>query len=140
MKVSKNFVIQEFVGPAIINARGEKAIQLLDYRIILIAQFIRDYFGRPMTINNWHIGGHFTERGFREPQTHTGAPFSQHKFGRAIDFTLDGLSPEEIRTEILKNQQLFLEKGLTCIEAKTPTWVHIDCRYTGLDKILIVYP
>lgn len=136
--LGKYFVIQEFVSPEIYKLRGEKSIELVDSRIIKVANGLREYFKVPITINNWHEGGQYKESGLRDFSTTTGAKFSQHKFGRAIDCKFQGLDPKDIRKTILNNQKYFLELGLTCIEADTPTWVHIDCRYTGLDKILIV--
>lgn len=138
MQVSKNFRIQEFVGPKAYKERGNKAIELIDFRTRGIAQYIRDYFDAIMTINDWHKGGKFTERGLREIDSTTGARYSQHRFGRAIDFTLHGFTADQIRETILNNQSEFLAQGLTCIEAGTPTWVHVDCRWTGLSEILVV--
>jgi uncharacterized protein YcbK (DUF882 family) len=138
MQVSKNFRLEEFVGPKAFKERGNNSIQLIDFKNIVIAQFIRDWFDAAMTINDWYKQGKFTERGLREIDSTTGARYSQHRFGRAIDFTLQGFTAAEIREEILKNQLAFMAKGLTCIEADTPTWVHVDCRYTGLNDILVV--
>ena len=138
MWISRNFKLQEFVGPEIYANMGVKALQLIDFRIVELAQFIRDFFDTSMTINNWHTGNTYTERGLRDFNSPTGAKYSQHKFGRAIDFTLEGFTAEQVRSVILKNKKAFMDAGLTTIEADTPTWVHCDIRFTGLNDILIV--
>ena len=64
---SKYFSIKEFVPPEIYNQFSDKAWQFIDPRVTLLADFIRDYFGKPMTINDWYRGGTLTLRGFRPP-------------------------------------------------------------------------
>ena len=137
MKVSKNFTLDEFLPPAIYEM-SPNGILFLDPRIIGIAQFIRDRFGKPVTINDYLDGGHYQDSGFRDPLTSIGAIFSQHKFGRAADLKIDEMDPEEIRDDILENYALYNKVGLTTIEAATPTWLHIDCRWTNLETLLIV--
>lgn len=139
MKVSKNFELKEFIDPELYMLRGEDSIQLIDQRIITIAQAIRDHFGLPIIINNWHIGGGYKESGLRKFLTKTGATFSQHKFGRAIDVKIEGVSDyDEVRAEIVRYWPEFKASGLTTIEDGTPTWLHSDCRNTGTDTLLIV--
>lgn len=133
-----HFDLREFVCPAIYSRLGEKSIWLIDQKIIDLANFTRDFFQKPVIINNWHSGGQYKESGLREMMTTTGAAFSQHKFGRAIDIKIPGLTAEFIRGEIMANEYKFIAKGLTTIEADTPTWVHLDTRNTGLKDILIV--
>lgn len=50
-----HFKIQELVPPAIFEARGEKAWELLDERLLITLDRLRDRFG-PITVNNWHSG------------------------------------------------------------------------------------
>ena len=57
MKVSKDFVIEEFVPEEIYQQFGDKSIWFIDPKIIRIAQFFRDRYGLPITINDWHNGG-----------------------------------------------------------------------------------
>ena len=73
-----------------------------------MAQGIRDYFGKPVTINNWHNLGKYEQSGFRRNNTLVGSKYSQHKFGRAIDIKITGVNPVEVQTEIkLKYDQVF---------------------------------
>jgi len=138
MKVSKNFSLDEFVPPSIYEHFMDKSIWFIDPKIVQMAQFIRDRFGKPVTINNYLSGGDYQYSAFRDNACTIGASNSQHRHGRAIDFRIQGMSPMEIRAEIIRNFELFRTTGLTTIEGGTPTWTHIDCRFTRLDSILIV--
>ena len=143
MKVSQNFILEEFVAPDIYAERGDKSIELLDNRIISLAQFFRDYFGS-ITINNWDSGGQYKESGLRSFTTTTGAKWSQHRFGRGADLKFTGTTPQKAYAEVLKHQKLFYEKGLRVMEniTATPSWLHIDIRYlnSAEQKITIVNP
>ncbi len=136
------FKTQEFVPKETYTKFEENSNWFVDPRIRKLANFVRVYFGRPVTINNWLWGGQFNESGFREPTSTTGANLSQHRFGRAIDIKVSGMTPKQVYDAILLNEKVFMEQGLTCMEniAFTPTWVHLDVRNTGLNKILIVNP
>ena len=138
MKVSKDFTLAEFVPAAIYEHYVDKSIWFIDPKIVQMAQFIRDRFGKPVTINNYLSGGSYQYSAFRDSACTIGATNSQHRHGRAIDFRIQGMSPMEIRADIIKNFDLYRTTGLTTIEGGTPTWTHIDCRYTNMDSLLIV--
>lgn len=138
MKVSKDFELGEFIDPVTWMIRGQKSVELIDSRLIALVQFCRDYFNVRVTINNWHSGGQYKESGLRAWLSKTGAAYSQHKYGRAADLKFDGLEPEYVRNEIRRNWPVFKAAGLTTIEKDTPTWVHIDVRYTGMETLLEV--
>lgn len=140
--LAPNFILQEFIPPDIYAERGDKSIELLDNRIISLAQFFRDYFGS-IIINNWDSGGQYKESGLRSFTTTTGAKWSQHKLGRAADLKFSNTTPQKAYAEVLKHQKLFYEKGLRVMEdiAFTATWLHIDCRVTSkINEIVIVKP
>jgi hypothetical protein len=142
MTLAPNFTLQEFIPPDIYAERGEKSIELLDDRIISLAQFFRDRYGS-VTINNWNSGGQYKESGLRSALTTTGAKWSQHKRGAAVDLKFSTTTPQKVYADVLKNQKLFFEKGLRVMEniAATPSWLHIDVRYTGkINQIVIVNP
>lgn len=142
MKVSNNFYLHEFIPIHIYHQYGRKSTWFIRPEIIKLAQFYRDWFDSPMTINNWYWGGPYQERGYRDPHTNTGSKLSQHKLGAAFDCTIRGISADEVRKEILRNKDEFMKAGLTTLEhpAYAPTWVHSDIRWTGMDDILIVKP
>lgn len=140
--ISKNFKIQEFVPPAIYAQYGDRSQWFIDQKLVDIAEFIRAEFDLPVTINNWHIGGKFQERGYRVPTTTTGARYSQHKFGNAIDFNIQGIPSPEVAEWVAASFPRLKGFGLTTMEnpADTPTWTHIDVRWTGMSELLIVNP
>lgn len=140
MQISKDFDIREFVPPQIWELFGRSSVWFIRPEVVRLAQFYRDFFDAPVTVNDWHYGGDYTERGFRMPNTDTGASLSQHKFGCAFDCTVDGLTADEVREEILANEQTFMDAGLTTLESGkfAPTWVHSDIRNARQNKILIV--
>lgn len=138
-----NFRIEEFVPRSIYNRFGDNAIRFLDFRLLQTAQKIRNEFGVPMIINNWHSGGRLQNRGYRTPYSSVGATYSQHKMGRAIDFNILGMTSDEVYEYILEHEKKFRIMGITTMEDKqfTRSWTHIDLRVSNLlEKILIVTP
>ena len=139
MALSKNFVIQEFVYPEIFDQYGEKAQWFIDKRIVQACQLLRDKLGVPIKINDWHSEGRYKESGLREFDTETGAKYSQHKFGAAADLKIGDLDGEEMR-DIVKKYWTDLKGLITTIEDDTPTWLHIDCRWTFDPDTLFIVP
>jgi len=140
-KVTENIYLDEVIHPDIYSQRGQKSIQLIDIRIVLAAQLLRDTIGKPIHINNWWHGGKFQNRGLRPFNSTVGARWSQHKYGRGLDFHIEGMTPSQIQAVILQHEEMFITKQwITVMEdvRDTPSWVHIDCRYTGEDQIVIV--
>lgn len=142
MKLSTNFHITEFVPKEIWERYGENSIWFIDMRVVNICELIRSRFNKPVIINDWRSGGQYHESGYRMPETTTGGKLSQHKFGRAADIKISGISPKEIAKDIIANFDIYKKVGLTTIENvdMTPSWNHIDCRKTDLDSPLIVNP
>jgi hypothetical protein len=125
----KYFALNEVVHPGAIQALGDRAWTLMDERILRGADWLRELFG-PCTINGKFGGKGFTESGLRDPFTKTGAPFSQHKFGRALDLKFHKVTCKEVYDYIIRNPGQARENGITTVEdiAFTGTWLHIDCR------------
>jgi hypothetical protein len=102
----------------------------MDERILRGADWLRELFG-PCTINGKFNGKGFTESGLRDPFTNTGAKFSQHKFGRALDLKFHKVTCNEVYEYIIRNPTQARENGITCVEDIRDTkgqWLHIDCR------------
>jgi hypothetical protein len=141
----KHFALNEVIPAHIIAERGERAWALMDDRILMGADWLRGIFG-PAVINGKYGGKVFTESGLRDPLTTTGAKWSQHKFGRALDLKFTRATAKEVYDYILANQPEARANGITCVEdiAFTPTWLHIDCRKLPetfpANGILIVRP
>ena len=143
IKITDNFYLDEFIDPITYSERGERSIQLMDMRIILAIQHLREVINKPITINNWASRGQFRESGLRRADTRTGARWSQHKYGRALDFRVSGMTPREVHQVIHQHERTFIERQwITTLEdaRDTPSWTHIDCRYTSKDSFLIVRP
>lgn len=142
MQVSENFDVREFVGPAVWGKWKDKSIWFIDRRVIDISQTLRIKLGKPITINNWHIGGRFHESGLRTPGDETYKQWSQHSFGRAADLKVEGMTPEDVMIHIIGLTKMYRDMGLGAIEdiALTPSWLHFDCRYNPTTAIQIVRP
>ena len=135
----KFFKTEELVDPDTFAAFGERSLMFLDIRVLKLIDAIRIYFNSPMTINNWHTGGGFKNRGFRNPKSTVGASYSQHRFGRAIDFDVRGKSAEQVRQIILKNQHIYPFTEITRMELGI-NWVHVDIAMTDQQNIFTFYP
>lgn len=151
--LTPNFFLDEFIDPSIYAERGARSRELLDYRIPIAAQAVydacREDYGdsfHGLLINTWANSKRKVKRresGLRQFNTRTGAKWSQHKYGRACDFQPLGITIQQLFNAIKKREKFFIERQLiTTIENLkwTPTWLHIDCRFTGLDRFLIVDP
>lgn len=143
IKVSKDFILQEFVPEDAYKRLGPNALWLINPAIINAAQLIRSMFGKPMFINTWHtglFGGHqWSWRGYRAANYTKCSPYSQHKLGNAIDFNIEGVSPLEVQ-EILSGSDKEIKRiGIKAMEIGTPTWTHIDVRNSSLPLIIVPY-
>lgn len=110
---------------------------VFDDRMLMAADIIREKYG-PMVINNWFSGGVYQYSGYRPHDCQVGAPWSQHRFGRALDLHPVKADVNEIRYKIRRRE---ICSGLiTCIEDGV-SWLHIDCRLPESGgKIKVVRP
>lgn len=94
---------------------------VMDWRILEIADIIRDLIDLPITINadgrNWS--------GYRTPDCKIGAPKSMHRLGKALDLHCSGMSAEDMRKLILKACEQGAMPNLGRMEADV-NWCHID--------------
>jgi len=128
----KHFKIFELVDPVIYRANGENAFAFFTEEIKQSIDGVREFFDRPTTVNNWIWGGQFQWRGLRSHLCKEGALKSQHRIVEerlcnAIDFDVEGLTAEQVRREILNNQNIPSLRFITRME-KDVNWVHIDCK------------
>src|SRR3990167_1994095 len=137
-KVSEHFVLQEFINPDDFEESKENSIDLIDHRLIDIAEFTRKDLGKPVTINNWHTGGKYKESGLRDPNTKTGSKKSAHKAGKAIDVKAKGFGGKEWYDWVKKNAKKLYDLGLRSIEDKkiATTWCHMDTKEHGEPNVI----
>ena len=155
MKLSANFNVTELVPPEVYNKWGDNSIWFINPKLIdcleLLKKITTDFYQEDVKIiiNNWDNGGNFKYSGFRPPNIDVeigGATFSQHKLGNAADVKCyiknRQIPVNQILDLVLSNKTKFMNLGLTTIEdiKFTKTWLHMDCRWTGKDDLLIVKP
>ncbi len=136
------FKVQELVPPKIYRSFGDSSLWFIDQQAFEVLLAIRELVDKPCVINNWHVGGTYTMSGFRTPKMTVGAKLSQHRFGRAFDMKFRDILNKDAYDTIVKSAEPLMALGLTTLEdlSMTATWIHMDCRWTGLDHILIVKP
>lgn len=137
------FELQEFVPRETFNLYGVKSTWFINKNVVVSMVFLRNWFDASITINNWHTSGKFQQRGYRVPDSNVGAKFSQHKFGKAIDFNVAGLASDEVAKRIMDNwPELRQHVAFTTMEdpAFTKGWTHLDTRWNNSDTLLIVKP
>lgn len=130
----RHFALQEFVGPDVYERFGDRAWQFLDPRMVKGIDEFREYIGRSVWINTWHIGGDRSESGLRIPEYGYYSTFSQHSFGRAVDHLVEGMEPAEVQNIWRSMAHTFGIGGLEL----APTWTHADWRMA--DKLVIFEP
>ena len=138
-EIQKYFDIQEFVNKATYTKYGINAWQFLCPRLLHTLLIIRKGLGKPITINNWHQGGKFSQRGLRtnigqivKGKTLKGMMYlSAHVMGKAVDFDVKGYKAEDVRDWISLNAEKLpykvrLEQNM---KGKPTTWCHMDVFY-----------
>jgi hypothetical protein len=131
MQLTSHFKVEEFVPREIYNQYGDKSIWFIDSKIVTICDWLRVNLNRPITINDWHTGGQYNYSGYRPPDCAIGAKLSQHKRGAAADIKVRDMTPVQVAAFIKANYKELFKLGLTTIEKDTPSWTHIDTRWTG---------
>lgn len=135
MKLSNNILVQELIPKDIYLRDGDRAAKYIDSKLPIVLERIRELCGnKQMTLNDWYWGGRFNLRGYRPPECTIGASKSMHKQGKAADFTIKGMTAEQVRKVIRDNAEELIALGLTRME-KDVSWVHVDLKVTGLNYI-----
>ncbi len=134
------FAINELVCPHCFAKYGERSWQFLDtnalYGLLLMRETI---FGVPMYVNNYKNGK--TQRGLRcnkcdLVKSKATLYLTMHGFGKAWDFTVQGMTAEQARKKIIESAHLFPFNFR--LEADV-SWVHWDCldMYNNTAKVYI---
>lgn len=138
MKLNDYFYLQELLPERIYALPDSR--RFIDQRIIDFLLAIRKLSGKPVTVNNWHQGGPYQYRGYRDPECDQGAKYSMHRIGLAVDFTIAGEHSTDVTDIVLANAALWPQ--LTRIENHlfTPTWTHVDFKPATKPGITIFDP
>jgi len=134
-----DFQLEEFVPKEIFQTYGTKSIRFVSPVIMWIAQGVRDFFKKPVIINNWHMKGNYNYSGFRDNNCKIGAENSAHKRGMAIDIKVEGISAADVQNIIRENYvNYFKSLGLAAMELDTPTWTHLSCENFNSDNLVLI--
>lgn len=126
----KHFKIQELVHPNLLKTIPEETLwKMFDARLLRAADDFRDKYGS-IFIN----GRGLVDCGLREMNSSTGALYSPHKLGRALDLHIvsiedRNLSKEDKINEYNKIRQDCLREDCmsSCISFENNvSWLHID--------------
>ena len=126
----KYFVIKELVHPDILKTIPESTLwQMFDDRLLMCADIIREKCGA-CTVN----ASGLVDCGLRDWTSKTGAKYSAHKFGRALDLhirTIElqyaGKKAEKIKAYNKVRETLMADKRLDCLNFENNiSWLHID--------------
>ena len=140
-----NFTIEELVPQPLFQryrSNPDFLWRLLNPYMLWTADAIRNHYGVPMTCNDWSWGGKFQGRGYRTPDYPSGAFYSQHKLGNALDLwpgsTITGTM---IRDDIIANPDLEPFQYITTVESGV-RHLHFDLRNHDRKThgILVVHP
>lgn len=136
-KLKKYFIIQELVGQYTYKKHGDRAWKFFSTDALHMLLILRVEINKPITINTWHNGGIFSQRGlrtnlqniFRQITKSFKLYLSGHVLGEAFDLDVEGMSANQVRGWIKNHQHLFpfkirLENKKN---GKYISWVHIDC-------------
>lgn len=142
---AKHFRIEELCPREIIQKYKkeyggiERCWQFFDPRAIIGLDWVRDFFDKPVTVNNWLWGGELNYRGFRPITCTVGSDESQHRLGRGWDLNVKGLTAEEVKDAILGADPG--EHHITYMEwFDGMTWTHIDYRNSPFEGVHVFKP
>ena len=164
IKISPNFFLDEFLSPKIyeklflgkedywqgvIDKKDGTFYKLFFNgirleKLVRIAQFVRDKYGKSVIINNWGSGGDLVNSGVRDLDSTEGAPKSAHKDWYAIDIKVIDVDERDIFSNVVANPKTWMEVGVTEIEENTWSrvtgegWSHLSIRPTGLSIIKVI--
>ena len=153
MYTCKHFHIYELVDPTVYSAYRDRAWDMFDPKILMALDGVWEFFNPnilmsvdeakkhvSVRVNNWFWGGHLQWRGLRTKVCKIGATKSEHRLlyyrnrpphrCSAMDYDVQGMSAQDVRDQIVANQDNPLLQHITRLEKGT-SWVHMDCKPVG---------
>ena len=137
----KHFASHEYLPPWEYERYGDRGVYyFMDVRVLITADQVREFFGAPCTINNWwwkrkrnipedqwrQYSGYRPDRYYENTVQTPGHPvpsMSQHRFGRAVDMLITGVTATQARDIILNHQKYF---PWICRIEDDVNWLHFD--------------
>lgn len=139
-EIKRYFSLHELVDKDVYNKYGDFAWNFFRKELLEILLFIRGYFDSPITINNWKIGGSYSQRGYRSNLSYLVKEkktlyCSPHCLGAGVDFDIKGYTALEVREILLQIQDrlpysIRLEDGVK--------WVHLDL-FNSTDRKIVLF-
>lgn len=129
-KLKNNFDIRELVCPHCYDKFKDNSWQFISTELLSVLYTLRYViFKKPITINNWHKGGNFSQRGLRcnmcaEVKDKDSIYLSAHCLGKAIDFNVKDLASDKVNIIVKDCTSQF--RYPIRIEANTDGWTHVD--------------
>jgi uncharacterized protein YcbK (DUF882 family) len=138
------FTIDELVCPDVYNVWGQQAFSFFDQRLLITIDNIRQRLKKPVWINNYLVHGSQEESGLRcircsivKAKIDKGELYvSAHLTGQAVDFSVEGMTAEEVRSWLISKQNL-LPYPVRLEEAVN--WVHLDVRDNFEGKKIVTF-
>jgi hypothetical protein len=130
----RHFKPWELVDKSTHETMGDACLTLFEPDALIALDDLRDFFGVPLTCNNWHSGGPFEWRGARTPDKciELGAPHSAHMADplrgilcTAFDCDVEGMTAGDARRLIVLAKDTHLVKLIQRIEGGV-SWLHFD--------------
>lgn len=134
------FGIEELVCHHVYDKFRDYAWQFFDPRLLDTLLVIRENIGKPIYVNDWDMGGNFSQRGLRcnicpiikEKTALEKLYMTSHNQGMGVDFDVKGMVAEDVRKWI-KDNQILLPHPVRLEE--DVNWVHLDVRSDGFRAI-----
>ena len=144
-EVQRYFSLRELVDEPTYKKYGDFAWNFFDTRMLETLFEIRDkIIKKPITINDWHVGGKFSQRGLRtnlSPEVlsktnKNSISMSAHSTGKGWDMDVKGMTAEEVRQELIRKgaklpHPIRLEKDVN--------WVHCDIYNDGRESNVLLF-
>ena len=136
-QLKQYFDITELVCPHVYNKFKESSWYFFDENLLRVLLWLRTALNAPITINNWSNGGQYSQRGIRcnrcdLVRKKKDVYMSAHVLGKGIDLNVKGQTAEQTRQWIKEHQD---ELPCNIRLEKDVTWVHLDVRNFGNNKI-----
>ena len=134
---SKYFKIKELVCPILLKNISENILWMMfDDRLLRCADLIKEKYGT-ITIN----AGDLVDCGLRDINSKTGARYSAHKLGRALDLHIDSIEKkklskeEKIKEYNIVRKELLEDERFNCLSFENNiSWLHIDT-YNRINRL-----